>query len=42
MADTGQCHLRVAKTLLDTSIIYIIYNIKILDADAVEHHNVQY
>jgi len=36
----GQCHLRVAKTLLDTH--HKIYNIKIFDADAVEHHNVQY
>ena len=38
MANIGQCHLLVPKTLLDTYIIKI-YNIKILDADAIEHHN---
>jgi len=40
MANTGQCHLRVGN--IARHIHYKIYNIKILDADAVEHHNVQY
>ena len=37
MANTGPCHLRVAKTLLNTQNIKLL---RIYDADAIGCHNI--